>query len=1460
MIAPAEAIAAVPVPDVFSVIEQKSAEPQSAAASGWSIGAGTTIGPVVIPPAKALPQQNFNFGLGNAGSFNFGSGNQGDWNFGNGNLGSVNFGSGNLGSNNFGFGNNGSGNLGGGNTGSGNFGFGNTGSGNIGFGLTGNNQIGFGGFNSGTGNTGLFNSGTGNTGFFNSGTGNWGFGNAGKHNTGSFNVGDASTGDANVGNLNTGSFNIGPSNSGNFNIGSTNSGDLNSGDNNTGWFNSGSANTGLFNSGYLNTGAFNSGNASNGLFETEDNKNWFPGIHVEYTIPGITIDETIPLDIAREIPVGPLTLKIGPTTSDVHVTGNTGPIIFTVLDIPAGPGFFNTGAVGSSGLFNTGAGGGSGLLNTGAGPVSGYFNQALQAVSGLSGYSNSGSGSGFSNRGSAVSGWRNTSSLDTMVLAFVSGFGNLGALLAGMYVNQPTGGTTFNLGAGSQGSLNIGDGNLGDNNLGAGNHGDGNVGFGNVGGANLGSGNVGNMNLGGGNAGSGNVGSGNLGDANVGWGNNGSGNFGGGNTGNGNIGFGNTGNGNIGIGLTGNDKFGIGGFNSGTGNKGLFNSGTGNTGFFNSGTKNWGFGNAGITNTGLFNTGQVNTGLGNSGDLNTGSHNAGSSNTGNANAGDANSGVANIGNTNTGWSNIGWSNTGWVNTGDLNTGAYNTGTGSNGLFWRRDAGGQLNIDLGADLSQVPVTLIADIPVNIPITAVSNGPLSIPSAELPAFTLDTGISQSIDLALGFKAKIDVAVAGSLGPVMFPGADVNLPEVVGTIGGPGVSIPVTVTGSIGPGRISLLRFGGPGLFNMTGAPTSGLFNSGAGGGSGFLNAGSGVSSGLLNEALLAMIALSGSSNSGSGSGSSNVGSAISGWSNTSSLDPSVPAFVSGLCNVGANLSGLFVNADWSGNGGPTIPEGSLAINLNAAISEIPIDVDANIGLDIPVSADLSGPITLKAFTIPSVPGNVDASIKLGVVDSNGDAVVGPVTLPLTPNLGIGPITVPDINVDAIGTPFISAQIGGPDVSIPIKITGAIGPTAGPVYGGVGVPPLFTFAAPGSGLNVNINVPHTPIKLNADVPVDIPVTVDVGALLLREFTIPGFDVTTSGWDTLHNVPVSSPLGDWYLDFGVPGTTLPVSDITVNSALIGLPTVDARIGGPGAGVGLNLDAGLGPFTVSAPIGLALTPTPTITIDTVNVNQIPLTGNLTVPVDLPINVIGAFPWIDIPSLAVRQFTVGAAPKDGLLQGLVLEGALKEELTPPVASLVLNNPCTLVCLAFQLSPTLDVGPFITGPISGNWLGLSTSIGGPGKGFAVDATGALGPIAISLENQVVEEFPYSYLVNVGTDLPVNGSFSALGVFNTSLSGDLTAGLNYRLGICGVSGAACDGMTFDEYLAYLNGGNPAGSALGPFPPNVPVDSVSFGTTLEKVFDQIILVPSSVFTQENKSDTTSSGSGTLGPFPLS
>ena len=1426
------------------------------------VSTSTASVPVAPAPVTTAAPKSFNFGLGNVGSFNFGSGNKGDWNFGSGNLGSTNVGSGNKGSKNFGIGNTGNGNFGGGNTGSGNIGFGNTGTGNIGIGLTGDHQFGIGGLNSGTGNKGLFNSGSGNKGWFNSGSGNTGSGNSGNTNTGRFNSGDVNSGNSNVGSLNTSSFNVGGSNSGSFNPGSNNTGWFNTGSLNTGWFNSGNSNTGLYNSGYLNTGIGNSGNASNGFFETADNQNWFPGLHVEYSLPGQTIDKTVSLPVNQQIPLGPFTLTVGPATVDAHITGSTGPITVTILDIPAGPGFFNTGTVASSGAFNTGAGGGSGLLNTGVGLVSGWFNEALRAGEGLSGYSSSGSGSGFSNLGSAISGSRNTSSLpDPAALAFVSGSANIGTLLSGTYYNQVTGTSTFNFGSGNTGYGNAGKGNQGNHNLGSGNDGDGNVGLGNEGSGNTGSGNHGDKNLGSGNFGSNNLGSGNFGDKNFGVGNNGSGNFGSGNTGSGNIGFGNTGTGNIGIGLTGDHQFGFGGLNSGTGNKGLFNSGTGNTGIFNSGNKNWGMGNSGVLNTGWFNSGLLDSGGGNSGDLNTGSHNAGANNTGTGNPGDNNSGVANVGSSNTGWANTGDANTGWVNTGNLNTGGYNSGNGNNGLFWRRNGGGQLHIDLGADLSQIPITLNADIPVNIPITAQLTNPIDIPAVTLPATPLDVSITTQVPVAAGIDADVVLNVGGSLGPITFPGTSVSVPQVVGTIGGPGVSIPLTLTGTVGPGRISFLRLDGPGLFNSTGVPSSGLFNSGGGGGSGFFNSGGLSVTGLLNEGLNP--GLSGYGNKGSGSGFTNLGVDVSGWSNTTSLeDPSLPAIISGLRNVGTQISGIFVGAG-SGKSGLFAPKAQggwqIGINTNVDISEIPINLDGSIGVDVPLSASGTGPITVHGFSIPTIPGNINGTATLSVPN-----LFGPVVIPLVSDLGIGAINVPDINVTSTG-PLLAGQIGGPDTTIPIKISGAIGPNST----GSGGAALITFKRttdPGLSVDLVANVPQTPIKLNADVPVDIPFGVSFGALTLQGLTIPGFNVATSNWQNSHNLQTTSITGALYVNFEVPGTTLPVSDITLNPVTVQLPALTGRIGGPGAGVGLNFDGGLGPFTINAPIGVTVNPTPSITLDKVYVSQIPFFANLGLDVNLPVSL-NATP-LSISQINIPQISIGTNPQGNTLQGLVIQSSIASVTTPPPASTNIFSaqyPCSLfgVCVALGLSPVVTAGPISVGPIElgfPNDQVLSLNIGGPNKNVDVGVTGSLGPIVVSLADQLIEAFPYSYQGNAGLNLPITGNTGELDLKQVDISAPLLALLYQRTGSC--VARICSGMTINpQFVNYLNGGTPPGSALGPFPPNIPVTSTALiDTNLGQPIGPLTLLPSMQISQTITDNVPFSGNGTIGPIHIS
>lgn len=174
----------------------------------------------------------------------------------------------------------------------------------------------------------------------------------------------------------------------------------------------------------------------------------------------------------------------------------------------------------------------------------------------------------------------------------------------------------------------------------------------------------------------------------------------------------------------------------------------------------------------------------------------------------------------------------------------------------------------------------------------------------------------------------------------------------------------------------------------------------------------------------------------------------------------------------------------------------------------------------------------------------------------------------------------------------------------------------------------------------------------------------------------------------------------------------------------------------------------------------------------------MAVPVDLPVSL-SATP-LTISPITIPQVTIGTAPVGNALQGLVFQGA-KGNMTPPAAG-TFRPMCVQVCVALQLSPVINLGPITTGPIElgfPNDQVLSLNIGGPGKGANVDANVLLGPIVVSLANGTIEEFPYSYIVKAGVDVPINGSTGSLDLFpsmtisqgiknDTTLSGNGTLG--------------------------------------------------------------------------------------------
>ncbi|MGE3655754.1 MAG: pentapeptide repeat-containing protein, partial [Mycolicibacterium sp.] len=508
----------------------------------------------------------------------------------------------------------------------------------------------------------------------------------------------------------------------------------------------------------------------------------------------------------------------------------------------------------------------------------------------------------------------------------------------------------------------------------------------------------------------------------------------------------------------------------------------------------------------------------------------------------------------------------------------------------------------------------------------------------------------------------------------------------------------------------------------------------------------------------------------------------------------------------------------------------------------------------------------------------------------------------------------------------------------------------------------------LALNIDVSQIPITLDGDIPVNIPITAGLGDLTLQSFTIPGFDITTTDWEPVHNEPVSTPLGTFYLDFEVPSGTLPISDITLDSVTVQLPQLSGVLGGSDTSIPLSLDAGIGPITITVPItggpgllnattnpssgafntggghgsgllnsgtgvsglwnlaaqqqpgwsqlsglfnegsltsglgnlgsgtsgllgtstldvaspadlsGIANTgtdlsgflndslslddyldriesrldtPIP-FSLDEILVSSIPFFADIDLPIDIPLSI-SATP-IRISEIVVPQIGVGP--------GLVMEMAIKGSPTPPAANTTFRNPCTLACVAAQLIPVINVGPITIGPIEAGFVNdelVSLNIGGPGKGVGVNAAGELGPIVISLAEDTIEEFPYNYLVDIGVDLPIGGNTGELDLQEVDLSLALEVLLGTRVGFCTALVICPTDMTLSQFVTYVNGGTPPGSALGPFPP-IPQTTVELlNDTLTPSLGPLTILPVTPISLDISENPQLSGSGTLGPFPL-
>ncbi|WP_421648498.1 pentapeptide repeat-containing protein, partial [Mycobacterium marinum] len=312
---------------------------------------------------------------------------------------------------------------------------------------------------------------------------------------------------------------------------------------------------------------------------------------------------------------------------------------------------------------------------------------------------------------------------------------------------------------------------------------------------------------------------------------------------------------------------------------------------------------------------------------NTGWGNAGAYNSGGFNAGAYNTGSFNPGHVNTGWFNTGDINTGLGNSGNINTGAFVSGDMNNGFFWRGTGQGLIGADYTITIPQIPLTIGGGGILNIPITGAITG-LTVQSftvhgvgsaatpipvnlhlnvdgesggATVSVHIPNTDVSFDVHVD-GLPITLDLPLDSEVRPIVVPDIPISRIPIVLSLGSDSTSLNTAIGAGIGPISIPILDLPtAPGFGNATDSPSSGFFNSGPGGVSGFGNVGDTLS-GVWNFGSYA----SGLQNYGGSllSGITNLGGATSGVGNTSDLGLAIAGVISGIGNVGSQLSGLFL----------------------------------------------------------------------------------------------------------------------------------------------------------------------------------------------------------------------------------------------------------------------------------------------------------------------------------------------------------------------------------------------------------------------------------------------------------------------------------------------------------------------------------------------------------------------------
>ncbi|WP_460688043.1 hypothetical protein, partial [Mycobacterium bourgelatii] len=228
----------------------------------------------------------------------------------------------------------------------------------------------------------------------------------------------------------------------------------------------------------------------------------------------------------------------------------------------------------------------------------------------------------------------------------------------------------------------------------------------------------------------------------------------------------------------------------------------------------------------------------------------------------------------------------FANVGDVNTGSFNTGSRNFGAFNLGSGIGADGIHIPIDFPAIPIDLVAGTNVAIPVTGFIY-PITIYAP--PTFGIPVNVSVSVLLTINVSGTLLSPAMDNIvvNPIIFndltAGADIRIPIQMNLLGRLNLGIP----GLSGFGNSSGVSSSG--FFNGSSNNTSGFFNSNDWS-SGFSNANGAWTSGWYNSGTLL-------------SGVQNLGNAISGFANTSTLAADTAALISGVGNIGSQVSGYW-----------------------------------------------------------------------------------------------------------------------------------------------------------------------------------------------------------------------------------------------------------------------------------------------------------------------------------------------------------------------------------------------------------------------------------------------------------------------------------------------------------------------------------------------------------------------------